>query len=138
MPLEHQRSRPVYEIQVITPHDEVQHVIDVKPNPHTASGGVDSVVQSAPVLTSATVTAGKGWDGVGTTMPGFTMTGEPSDVNVSVGDTQVVQWANSMYAIWDKTGTLQFGPSNGNTPWQGSSIASRRCASDNSRDPIVL
>ena len=76
MPLEHQRSRPVYEIQVITPHDEVQHVIDVKPNPHTASGGVDSVVQSSPVLTSATVTAGKGWDGVGTTMPGFTMTGE--------------------------------------------------------------
>lgn len=138
MPLEHQRSRPVYEIQVITPHDEVQHIIDVKPNPHSSTGGVDSVVQSAPVLTSATVTAGKGWDGVGTTMPGFTMTGEPSDVNLSVGDTQVVQWANSMYAIWDKTGTLQFGPTNGNTPWQGSSIANGRCASDNSGDPIVL
>src|SRR5207244_4994013 len=38
----------------------------------------------------------------------------------------------------DKTGALQFGPTNGNTPWQGSSIANGRCASNNSGDPIVL
>jgi len=138
IPLEHQKSRPVSEIQVITPHDDIQHVIEVKPIPHFSAGGGDSVLQSAPVVTSATVTPGAGFDGVGTTLTGFTMTGEPSDTNLSVGGTQVVQWVNSMYAIWDKTGAIQFGPTNGNTPWQGSSIASGRCASDNSGDPIVL
>lgn len=138
IPTEHQKSRPVYEIQVITPHDEVQHIVEVKPNPHFSAGGIDTVLQSSPVLTAATVTNGAGWDGVGTTLPGFTMSGEPSDTNLSVGATQVVQWVNSMYAIWDKTGTLQFGPTNGNTPWQGSTIANGRCASDNSGDPIIL
>ena len=138
IPVEHQMSRPVFEIQVITPHDEVQHMIEWKQIPAFSSGGVDPVLQSAPVPTAAIVTTGAGWDGVGTTLPGFTMTGEPSDSNLSVGATQVVQWSNTMYAIWDKTGTLQFGPTNGNTPWQGSTIANGRCASDNSGDPIVL
>ncbi len=136
--LEYQRSLPVNEIQVITPHGEVQHVIEAKPVPHFSAGGIDSVLQSSPATTSATVTTGVGFDGVGTTMSGFTMTGEPSDSNLSVGATQVALWVNSMYAIWDKTGVLQFGPTNGNTPWQGSSIANGRCASDNSGDPIVL
>ena len=34
IPLEHDRSLPVNEIQVITPHGEVQHVVEVKPAPH--------------------------------------------------------------------------------------------------------
>jgi hypothetical protein len=136
--MEHQPSLPRTEIMVITPHDEVQRMIEWKAVPAFSAGGSDSVLQSQPAYTSATVTSAAGFDGVGTTLPGFTMVGEPSDSNLSVGDTQVVQWANTMYAIWDKTGTLQFGPTNGNTPWQGSTIANGRCASDNSGDPIVL
>lgn len=136
--MEHQQSRPVSEIMVITPHDEVQRIIEVKPVPHFSAGGVDKALQSQPVITSATVTSGVGFDGVGTTMSGFVMTGEPSDTNLSVGSTQVVEWVNTMYAIWDKNGGLLFGPTNGNTPWQGSTIANGRCASDNSGDPIVL
>jgi len=137
--LEHQKSRPLHEIQVNLPNgNEIHRVIEVKPNPHFTAGGRDTVLQSAPVGTSALVTTGTGFDGVGTTFPGFTMTGEPSDSNLSVGATQVVQWVNSMYAIFDKTGVLQFGPTNGTTPWQGSTIANGRCASDNSGDPIVL
>jgi hypothetical protein len=136
--MEHQQSRPVSEIMVITPHDEVQHMIEWKHAPAFSAGGRDSVLQSQPGITAAAVTNGVGFDGVGTTLAGFTMTGEPSDSNLSVGGTQVVQWVNSMYAIWTKTGTLQFGPTNGNTPWQGSTIANGRCASDNSGDPIVL
>jgi hypothetical protein len=137
--LEHQRSLPLHEIQVQLPNgQEVQRVIEIKPNPHFSAGGRDSVLQSSPGLTSAAVTTGTGFDGLGTTFPGFVMAGEPSDSNLSVGATQVVQWVNTMYAIFDKTGVLQFGPTNGTTPWQGSSIANGRCASDNSGDPIVL
>ncbi len=136
MPTEHQRS--LKEIQVITPHDDVQKVIEVKPIPHFPNGSGDAVLQSSPAVTAATVTSGLGFDGVGTTMLGFTMTGEPSDTNLSVGATQVVQWVNTMYAVFDKTGLLQFGPTNRNSPWQGSTIANGRCASDNSGDPIVL
>ncbi|GAC1431978.1 MAG: hypothetical protein NVSMB6_30170 [Burkholderiaceae bacterium] len=136
--MEHQLSLPRNEIMVITPHDEVQKMIQWKPVPAFSAGGADHVLQSQPGLTTATVTSGVGFDGLGTTYPGFTLTGEPSDDNLSVGATQVVQWVNSMYAIFDKTGKLQFGPTNGNTPWQGSSIANGRCASDNSGDPIVL
>lgn len=136
--MEHQPSLPRNEIMVITPHGEVQKVIELKPVPAFSAGGADQVLQSQPASTAATVTPGVGFDGVGTTLAGFTMTGEPSDSNLSVGATQVVQWANTMYAIWDKNGTPQFGPTNGNTPWQGSTIANGRCASDNSGDPIVL
>jgi hypothetical protein len=136
--MEHQPSLPRNEIMVITPHDEVQRVIELRPVPAFSAGGGDSVLQSQPASTSPTVTPGVGFDGVGTTLAGFTMTGEPSDSNLSVGATQVVQWVNSMYAIWDKSGVLQFGPTSGNTPWQGSTIANGRCASDNSGDPIVL
>jgi hypothetical protein len=138
IPMESQRSRPVNEIMVITPHDEVQHIIEAKPVPAFSTGGVDKALQSKVAITSATVAPGAGFDGLGTTMTGFTMSGEPSDDNLSVGATQVVQWVNSMYAIYDKAGNLQFGPTNGTTPWQGSSIANGRCASDNSGDPIVL
>ena len=136
--MEHQPSRPRTEIMVITPHDEVQKMTEWKRVPAFSAGGADNVLQSQPAVTAATVTPGLGFDGVGTTLPGFTMSGEPSDSNLSVGATQVVQWVNSMYAIWDKTGVLQFGPTNGTTPWQGSTIANGRCASDNSGDPIVL
>jgi hypothetical protein len=136
--MEREPSLPPNEIMVITPHDEVQRMIELKPVPAFSAGGADNVLQSQPALTSATVTPGIGFDGVGTTLAGFTMVGEPSDSNLSVGATQVVQWANTMYAIWDKTGGLQFGPTKGTTPWQGSTIANGRCASDNSGDPIVL
>ncbi len=137
--LEHQPSLPMREIQVMLPTgEEVQRVIEIKPNPHFSAGGLDTALQSSPATTLAAVTLGTGFDGVGTTLPGFTMTGEPSDSNLSVGATQVVQWGNTMYAIFDRSGNLQFGPTNGTTPWQGSSIANGRCAKDNSGDPIVL
>jgi len=138
LPLDSGKSKPVNQMQIITPQYEWHEVHEVMPVPHGSAGGVDTVLQTSTSTSSATVTSGVGFDGNGTTLPGFTLTGEPSDTNLSVGGTQVVQWVNSMYAIWSKTGALQYGPTNGNTPWQGSSIASGRCASDNSGDPIVL
>lgn len=44
----------------------------------------------------------------------------PPDPNLSVGDTQVVQWINSIYAVYDKaTGDLVAGPFAGNSLWAG-------------------
>src|SRR5665811_1544240 len=87
--MEHQPSLPRNEIMVITPHGEVQKVIELKPVPAFSAGGADQVLQSHPASTAATPTSVAGFDGLGTTFAGFTMTGEPSDSNLSVGDTQV-------------------------------------------------
>jgi hypothetical protein len=44
----------------------------------------------------------------------------PSDVNLAVGDTQVVQWVNVCYAVFDKTtGAVIAGPIAGNQFWAG-------------------
>jgi hypothetical protein len=44
----------------------------------------------------------------------------PPDPNLSVGDTQVVQWINLIYAVYDKmTGALVAGPFAGNALWAG-------------------
>lgn len=60
----------------------------------------------------------------------------PSDVNLAVGDTQVVQWANICYAVFDKaTGALIAGPIAGNQFWAG---FGGPCETENGGDIIVL
>src|SRR5947209_7876778 len=44
----------------------------------------------------------------------------PPDTNAAVGATQIVQWVNTSFAVFDKTtGTAQIGPVAGNTLWSG-------------------
>jgi hypothetical protein len=58
----------------------------------------------------------------------------PPDTNGAAGATQYVQWVNVRYAVYDKTtGSLVYGPANGNTIWTGLSP----CGSSNSGDPIA-
>ena len=43
----------------------------------------------------------------------------PPDTNAAVGDTQVVEWVNVEYSVYNKsTGALEAGPFNGNLLWQ--------------------
>jgi hypothetical protein len=43
----------------------------------------------------------------------------PPDTNAAVGDTQIVEWVNMQYAVYNKsTGALEAGPINGNLLWQ--------------------
>ena len=59
----------------------------------------------------------------------------PSDANVAVGDTQVVQWVNLCLAVFDKaTGALLAGPFPGNHFWAGFSST---CSTTNDGDPII-
>jgi hypothetical protein len=43
----------------------------------------------------------------------------PPDTNAAVGDSQVVEWVNASYAVYNKsTGALEAGPFDGNLLWQ--------------------
>lgn len=60
----------------------------------------------------------------------------PPDANLAVGGTQIVQWVNTCYAVFDKaTGAESAGPFPGNHFWNG---FGGPCQSQNSGDPIIL
>jgi hypothetical protein len=93
----------------------------------------------APLI-SATV--GLTFEGVGmsdsavhncATLLGFHVA--PPDTEAAVGDTQVVQWVNLCYAVFDKsTGGLIVGPFAGNNFWKG---FGGPCETSNDGDPII-
>ena len=59
----------------------------------------------------------------------------PPDTNGDVGPNHYVQTVNVSFAIWDKSGTLLYGPASTNTLWSGFGGA---CETSNDGDPIVL
>jgi hypothetical protein len=74
--------------------------------------------------------------GVGNGFPGYSVPDAPTDVNLSVGDTQVVQWVNVSYAVFNKTtGAVVAGPIEGNALWAG---FGGPCQTNNDGDIIVL
>jgi hypothetical protein len=86
------------------------------------------------------VTVGLNFEGVGNgatnncpSVAGTTLA--PPDTNAAVGDTQVVQWVNVCYAVFDKaTGARLLGPIAGNQFWAGFKST---CASANDGDIII-
>jgi hypothetical protein len=91
----------------------------------------------APLI-SATI--GLSFEGVGNTstlncpsVAGFTVA--PPDTNAAVGDTQVVQWVNVCYAVFDKSsGALIAGPFAGTNFWKGFGAP---CETNNDGDIII-
>ena len=91
-------------------------------------------------LISATI--GQSFEGVGmndfalhncNTLLGFHVA--PPDTEAAVGDTQVVQWVNLCYAVFDKSnGSLIAGPFLGNAFWAGFGGS---CETANDGDPII-
>jgi hypothetical protein len=96
--------------------------------------------QASPSRPISPPNIGLNFDGVGenatNNCPSISgVTVAPPDTNAAVGDTQVVQWVNLCYAVFDKSsGALLAGPFPGNHFWAG--FASR-CATSNSGDPII-
>jgi hypothetical protein len=68
---------------------------------------------------------GIGWNG-----------GSPPDPNLAVGTSQVVEIVNTMFAVFDKSGTPSSPPAKINTLF--SSLTSSPCSFANGGDPIVL
>src|SRR2546425_5347821 len=95
----------------------------------------DPVVQGIVNPLVAT-TSGLNFAGVGNGDYGFTPNAAPPDTNASVGATQVVQWVNESFAVFDKTtGTILPGfPKAGNSVWAGFGGG---CETNNDGDPIV-
>ena len=94
----------------------------------SGANAVDPVLQSS-ARRASTITAGLSFDGV--THNGWVV----ADPNLAVGATQVVQWVNTRFAIYNKsTGSKQYGPANGNTLWSGFGGS---CQNRNNGDPIV-
>lgn len=93
--------------------------------------GAMQTLVGAPVA----ATIGLNLLGVGNGFNGYTVPDAPTDVNLAVGDTQVVQWVNTSYAVFDKTsGAVIAGPIEGNVLWSG---FGGLCQSDNSGDIIA-
>jgi hypothetical protein len=94
----------------------------------------DPVAQTTVGPLVATTT-GLNFAGVGAGDYGFSPNAAPPDTNLAVGATQVVQWVNESFAVFDKsTGTLVRGPVAGNTLWAGFGGG---CETNNDGDPIV-
>jgi hypothetical protein len=92
---------------------------------------------SAPLIRA---TIGLSFEGVGNTstlncpsVAGFTVA--PPDTNAAVGDTQIVQWVNVCYAVFNKsTGALISGPFAGTNFWKGFGAP---CETNNDGDIII-
>jgi hypothetical protein len=87
------------------------------------------------ILPQVMATIGLNLLGVGVGFGGYVVPDAPTDVNLAVGDTQVVQWVNVSYAVFDKTtGAVEAGPIAGNQLWAG---FGGPCQNNNDGDPIV-
>ncbi len=129
-------------------YDTSAHLRDIRPIPPRAgelleiprkmlpnradsapTGEADPVVQSGPVGTSApgTLQNFEGINNVDSVLP--------PDTNGDVGPNHYVQTVNLSFAIWNKSGTLLYGPADINTLWSGFGGV---CQTTNDGDPIVL
>src|SRR5882762_10118004 len=94
---------------------------EVKPMP-------DSVMQTS-TLPNVSTTAGVNFDGVAANGSA------PPDTSGSAGTTQFVEWVNTKFAVYDKTGRLLLGPMDGNTLWSG---FGGPCQTNNDGDIVVV
>jgi hypothetical protein len=103
---------------------------------------------SVPALTPYNQTAtyqplgapiGANFEGLGLGTPSFSISGAPPDTTLAVSPTQIVQWVNSQFAVYNKAGVPQLpspGFLNGNAIWSALGAGSL-CATTNRGDPIV-
>jgi len=134
----HDLSAPLELILPVRPSlEEREH--PVKPIPRRFNRGArDPVVQASavPLLIPAPAT---NFDGIGQGFSGpagvFTVNSAPPDTNGDVGPNHYVQIVNSDFAVFNKAGTVLFGPVPINTLWSGFGGG---CQANNDGDPVVL
>jgi hypothetical protein len=103
-------------------------------------GAPTAVVFQPLIAPLISATVGLSFEGVGNTsflncpsVAGFTVA--PPDTNAAVGDTQVVEWVNVCYAVFNKsTGALIVGPFPSTNFWKGFGAP---CETNNDGDIII-
>jgi hypothetical protein len=82
----------------------------------------DSVLQASSGetdLAALSATSGLNILGLGTGFPGFSIQANIAVANGAAGPTQFVQFVNQSFAVFNKsTGSVEYGPTDGNTLWQ--------------------
>ncbi|MDT5029650.1 MAG: hypothetical protein QOE61_6576, partial [Micromonosporaceae bacterium] len=89
-----------------------------------------SAAKQTAVVTNAMPTFGQNFEGVGNVNGVL-----PPDTQGDVGKNHYVQMINLSFAIWDKSGTLLYGPVPNNTLWQG---FGGPCETFNGGDPVTI
>jgi hypothetical protein len=107
----------------------------------TAAPGPSAVAHYPAPGSLISATVGLGFEGVGQVggsldCPSVAQQAVvPPDTNAAVGDTQVVEWVNTCYAVFNKsTGALIAGPFAGTNFWKGFGAP---CETNNDGDPII-
>ncbi|HSY50310.1 MAG TPA: IPT/TIG domain-containing protein [Thermoanaerobaculia bacterium] len=132
------RTPPLSKMKVIPPpfhredEDRFEPVHPARPTDTPAEDGRRQMIMGP--ASSAPVSTGLSFEGVGTGLSGFFPCCVPPDTNGHVGATQYVQWNNLSFAVWDKSGNKLYGPAAGNTLFQPLGGV---CASHNDGDPVV-
>ena len=146
-------SRPLAELAIEAPATQGVHQTHapLKTKLHPSNGSSNSQVAAQALQSSAastiSATVGLSFEGVGQ-VGGFysspsglfcpSVSGTvlaPPDTNAAVGDTQVVQWINVCYAVFDKSsGAVVAGPFAGTNFWKG---FGGPCEANNDGDIII-
>lgn len=119
-------SAPLRVLPVAAAVARQQHRDSPLPAP-TGSVGADPVAQTATLATTAPLIA-NAFAGIGANGSA------PSDANIAVGPSYVVDNANTEFQVFSKSGASIFGPVTTNTIWSG---FGGECQSENDGDGIV-
>ena len=126
---------PVPERRETNPEHEVKKIPRHYGTPAPQQGS--SVDTGA--LTLAAPIAGLSFDGVGNGFSGpsgtFAVNAAPPDTNGDVGPNHYVQIVNTDFAVFNKSGTVLFGPVPVNTLWSGFGGG---CQTNNDGDPLAV
>jgi hypothetical protein len=135
-PVQPIRTAPLREMKAIPPalapvRFELEPIRTKPPTDASRAGQTAQTFAGSPLSAPS---SGIIFEGIGTGLAGFVPNSNPPDTNGRVGATQYVQWNNTSFAVFSKSGQLLFGPVAGNTLFQSLGGA---CATHNDGDPVV-
>jgi Carboxypeptidase regulatory-like domain len=113
--------------------DQPEPLLEEDPGKPIKDNKLQAYLQNETAAPLAAV-LGTSFEGPGTGLAGFSLTGAPPDTTMAVGPNHIVAWVNSQYAIFNKTGTVLLGPVNGSTLFAG---VGGNCQTTNRGDPIL-
>lgn len=117
---------PLSQVAPISPRQSMVHDEDrlllrrpVAPKPIESSAVHSADTSPLPAVTPLSTNSGVNVLGIGTgIVQNYQTQAVVPDTSLAVGPTQIVQFVNESFAVFDKSGNLLSGPSDGDTLWQ--------------------